>query len=147
MVKIANFKTYLKNVFVALSRNAPKVCTQIKKRPNLLKSILNNDQESKDEVECPASSLRCNQCMSLVGRGKRHFCCFSVLVLNFVSMITAFGLHCTKRVCAELLKWVLEQEGHERGKSLLLSTGIVSNDMECKSSCMNEHAILQLNVY
>ena len=46
-----------------------------------------------------------------------------MLIFNLVAIVTGFGLHVQKRVAAELLKRIEEEENVERGKSISLSTG------------------------
>ena len=70
-----------------------------------------------------ASTNRCDLCLNEVARGKSHSCCFSMLILNLVSIVLGFGLYVAKRVSSELLKYIAEREGTPRGQPMMLATG------------------------
>ena len=64
--------------------------------------------------------------MSKLGRGRSHQCCFTTLVVNLVAIIISFGMPCARRVSAELIKWIMVQDGIKRGETILLATGLIS---------------------
>ena len=48
------------------------------------------------------------------------------MIANLVAIIVSFGLHVAMRVCSDLLKFIYEKEGVERGNPINLATGTVN---------------------